>query len=56
MANGFMADIGSIGASSIIPKKSTSRPGNTEMKMEDFLTLMVVQLQNQKIDDTSDTG
>ena len=56
MANGFMADIGSIGASSIIPKKSTSRPGNTEMKMEDFLTLMVVQLQNQTIDDTADTG
>lgn len=56
MANGFMADIGALGASSITPKKSTSREGNTEMKMEDFLTLMVVQLQNQTIDDTADTG
>lgn len=56
MANSFMADIGSLGATSITAKKSTSREGNTEMKMEDFLTLMVVQLQNQTIDDTADTG
>ena len=56
MANSFMADIGKLGAASITAKKSTSREGNTEMKMEDFLTLMVVQLQNQTIDDTADTG
>lgn len=56
MANSFMADLGALGATSITPKKSTSREGNTEMKMEDFLTLMVVQLQNQTIDDTADTG
>ena len=56
MSNSFMADLGSLGATSITAKKSTSREGNTEMKMEDFLTLMVVQLQNQTIDDTADTG
>ncbi len=56
MANSFMADIGSLGATSVTAKNSTSRPNNTEMKMEDFLTLMVVQLQSQTIDDTADTG
>ncbi|MCM1148790.1 MAG: hypothetical protein NC319_01710 [Butyricicoccus sp.] len=56
MSNSFMADIGAMGAASVTAKKSTSREGNTELKMEDFLTLMVVQLQNQTIDDTADTG
>jgi len=57
MANSFMADLsGLAGASSITPKKTTSREGNTELNMEDFLQLMVVQLQNQTIDDTADTG
>lgn len=56
MANNFMADIGDIASASFTPKKSTSRAGNTEMKMEDFLYLMIVQLQNQTIDDTADTS
>lgn len=56
MSSSFMADIGSLGAASVTAKKSTSREGNTEMKMEDFLKLMIVQLQNQTIDDTADTG
>ena len=56
MANNFMADIGSLASASFTPKKSTSRAGNTEMKMEDFLYLMIVQLQNQTIDDTADTS
>ena len=51
-----MADIGALGAQAVTAKKSTSRPNNTEMKMEDFLKLMVVQLQSQTIDDTADTG
>lgn len=56
MANSFMADIGSLASTSFTAKKSTSREGNTEMKMEDFLYLMVVQLQNQTIDETADTS
>ena len=56
MANNFMADLGSIVSSSFTAKKSTSRSGNTEMNMEDFLYLMVVQLQNQTIDETADTS
>lgn len=57
MASNFMADLSGLsGIESIIPKTSTSRQGNTELKMEDFLNLMIVQLQNQSIDDTADTG
>ncbi|MCI8870288.1 MAG: hypothetical protein HFF39_07095 [Lawsonibacter sp.] len=53
----FMADLsGLASASSIVAKNSTSRKNNTELKMEDFLTLMVVQLQNQTMDDTADTS
>ena len=37
-------------------ENSTSRKGNTELNMEDFLQLMIVQLQNQTIDDTMDTS
>lgn len=53
-----MADIaGLLGSNSITtPKNSTSRKNNTELNMEDFLQLMVVQLQNQTIDDTMDTS
>ena len=53
-----MADIaGLLGSNSITtPKNSTSRKNNTELNMEDFLQLMVVQLQNQSIDDTMDTS
>lgn len=58
MANNFMADISGIAGSSATytSKNSTSRPNNTELNMEDFLTLMIVQLQNQTIDDTADTS
>ena len=53
-----MADIGSLlGTSSAdIVKNSTSRKGNTELNMDDFLQLMIVQLTNQTIDDTMDTS
>ena len=53
-----MADIANLTKSTNIPvaKNSTSRTGNTELNMQDFLQLMVVQLQNQSIDDTMDTS
>lgn len=53
-----MADIaGLLGSNSITtPKNSTSRKNNTELNMEDFLQLMVVQLQNQTIDNAMDTS
>ena len=35
---------------------STSRKNNTELDMQDFLQLMIVQLQNQTMDDTMDTS
>ena len=58
MGNGnTMADIsGLLGANAPVAKNSTSRKGNTELNMEDFLKLMVVQLQNQTIDDAMDTS
>ena len=54
----LMADIGGLlGANSAdIVKNSTSRKGNTELDMNDFLQLMIVQLTNQTIDDTMDTS
>ena len=54
----LMADIGSLlgtNAADIV-KNSTSRKGNTELNMDDFLQLMIVQLTNQTIDDTMDTS
>ena len=53
-----MADIaGLMGVGSgNLAQNSTSRPNNTELNMEDFLQLMIVQLQNQTIDDTMDTS
>jgi len=53
-----MADIaGLLGAGSgFRPENSTSRKNNTELDMQDFLQLMIVQLQNQTIDDTMDTS
>lgn len=53
-----MADISKMLGTNIVPeaKSSTSRKGNTELKMEDFLKLMITQLQSQTIDDTMDTG
>ena len=54
----ILGDIGSLlGAyGSITPEHSTSRKGNTELNMEDFLQLMIVQLTSQTIDDTMDTS
>ena len=55
----LLADIGSmLGASNTgnIAQHSTSRPNNTELNMNDFLQLMIVQLTNQTIDDAMDTG
>ncbi len=53
-----MADIANLTQSAAVPKakNSTSRSGNTELNMQDFLQLMVVQLQNQSIDDAMDTS
>lgn len=53
-----MADIANLTKSVAVTtaKNSTSRKGNTELTMQDFLQLMVVQLQNQSIDDTMDTS
>ena len=54
----LMGDIGSmlgVGSADMV-KNSTSRKGNTELNMDDFLQLMIVQLTNQTIDDTMDTG
>ena len=58
MGSNPMADIaGLLGAGSgFRPENSTSRKNNTELDMQDFLQLMIVQLQNQTIDDTMDTS
>lgn len=58
MSDFAMADIGSLLAanSTTEAKYSTSRKGSNELNMEDFLQLMIVQLQNQTIDDTMDTS
>ena len=53
-----MADIANLTKSAAVPKaeNSTSRSGNTELTMQDFLQLMVVQLQNQTMDNAMDTS
>lgn len=58
MGSNSMADIaGLLGAGSgFRPENSTIRKNNTELDMQDFLQLMIVQLQNQTIDDTMDTS
>ena len=58
MSDFSMADIsGLLAANNTTEAKySTSRKGSNELNMEDFLQLMVVQLQNQTIDDTMDTS
>lgn len=58
MSSNSMADIAGLlgGVSGITPQNSTSRKNNTELNMEDFLQLMIVQLQNQTIDDAMDTS
>ena len=45
-----------LGVDANLATKSTSRKGNTELNMNDFLQLMIVQLTNQTIDDTMDTS
>lgn len=54
----ILGDIGNLTGAygSITPEHSTSRKGNTELNMEDFLKLMIVQLTSQTIDDTMDTS
>lgn len=58
MSDFAMADIsGLLAANSTTEAKySHSRKGSNELNMEDFLQLMIVQLQNQTIDDTMDTS
>ena len=53
-----MADIANLtnSASLVKAENSTSRKGNTDLDMQDFLQLMVVQLQNQTIDNAMDTS
>ena len=52
----LLADIGSmLGATGTTPR-TTSRKNNTELNMEDFLKLMIVQLTSQTIDDAMDTS
>ena len=53
----IIGDISSmLGVNANLATKSTSRKGNTELNMNDFLQLMIVQLTNQTIDDTMDTS
>ena len=58
MGSNSMADIADLmgAGSGFRPENSTSRKNNTELDMQDFLQLMIVQLQNQTIDDTMDTS
>lgn len=58
VSNYSMADIASLtkAVQTTTPEHSTSRKGNTELTMQDFLQLMVVQLQNQTMDNTMDTS
>ncbi len=60
MSSNSMADIagllGSTGVSGVTPKNSTSRKNNTELDMQDFLQLMIVQLQSQTLDNAMDTS
>ena len=54
----YMGDLGVYlnSSATTTPKTSTSRPNNTELSFTDMLSLMVVQLQNQTMDDTADTS
>lgn len=58
MSSNSMADIAGLigGVSGLTPKNSTSRKNNTELDMQDFLQLMIVQLQSQTIDNAMDTS
>ena len=54
----YMADISYLlgTGNGIDAVNSTSRKNNTELDMQDFLQLMIVQLQNQTMDNTMDTS
>lgn len=58
MSSNSMADIAGLigGVNGITPKNSTSRKNNTELDMQDFLQLMIVQLQSQTLDNAMDTS
>ena len=59
MANEFAMDVSSLNRATgagTWAQNSTSRPGNTELDMTDFLKLMIVQLQSQTLDDSMDTS
>lgn len=58
MSSNSMADIAGLigGVNGITPQNSTSRKNNTELDMQDFLQLMIVQLQSQTIDNAMDTS
>lgn len=60
MSNSYIQDLGATyaaAAASKQPVHSTSRkPDNNSLDMNDFLQLMVVQLQNQTMDNTTDTS
>ena len=45
-----------LGVNTGMVTNSTSRKGNTELNMQDFLQLMIVQLTNQTMDDSMDTS
>ena len=52
----LLADIGGLLGAGTTPTHTTSRKNNTELNMEDFLKLMIVQLTSQTIDDAMDTS
>ena len=54
----YMGDISGIvgGTGNITNDKKETKKSGYDLSMQDFLTLMMVELQNQTIDDTADTG
>ena len=59
MSDFSMADIAylyGVGNSSDLMTSATSNKGKNDLSMDDFLQLMIVQLQSQTIDDTMDTS
>lgn len=54
----YMGDISGIvgGTGNITLDKKESKKSGYDLSMQDFLTLMMVELQNQTIDDTADTS
>lgn len=61
MANNFVTDLSSYYSTNAASRASTAdvktaKSNGYDLSMEDFLQLMMVELQNQTIDDTADTG